>query len=269
MTRLRISLRSGQPATVRVTWRATASPSTCTSRTMSRSTIERCSSGSSTGRRAVDDVIDGDGHVGGLRHAGPPTGISTTAIGRIPAMERSLTPTEFSSAVTAITSAFGDPTRRQIYLFVRDHSDAPTGDPDDTGRGSPPAPWPRRSTSTPTWPATTSTSSRAVATSRSPPAARAPAPAARRSATASPPRTWPSSSRSARTSSSSRCSAGRCRTAAQRDGRGDGRGGGPAVRAGARAGHGRHEPAERRGPARRTARCPARSAPRSTPSPTR
>ncbi len=41
-------------------------------------------------------------------------------------MERSLTPTEFSSAVTAITSAFGDPTRRQIYLFVRGHSD-PTG----------------------------------------------------------------------------------------------------------------------------------------------
>jgi predicted ArsR family transcriptional regulator len=39
-------------------------------------------------------------------------------------MERSLTPTEFSSAVTAITSAFGDPTRRQIYLFVRGRSDA-------------------------------------------------------------------------------------------------------------------------------------------------
>lgn len=36
-------------------------------------------------------------------------------------MERvPLTPTEFSSAVTAITSAFGDPTRRDIYLFVRD-----------------------------------------------------------------------------------------------------------------------------------------------------
>lgn len=36
-------------------------------------------------------------------------------------MERGpLTPTEFSSAVTAITSAFGDPTRRDIYLFVRD-----------------------------------------------------------------------------------------------------------------------------------------------------
>src|SRR6476469_3173154 len=36
-------------------------------------------------------------------------------------MERGpLTPTEFSSAGTAITSAFGDPTRRDIYLFVRD-----------------------------------------------------------------------------------------------------------------------------------------------------
>ena len=30
-----------------------------------------------------------------------------------------LSPTEFSSAVTAITSAFGDPTRREIYLFAR------------------------------------------------------------------------------------------------------------------------------------------------------
>jgi len=35
-----------------------------------------------------------------------------------------LTPTEFSSAVTAITSAFGDPTRREIYLFVRERSEA-------------------------------------------------------------------------------------------------------------------------------------------------
>jgi predicted ArsR family transcriptional regulator len=41
-------------------------------------------------------------------------------------MERSLTPTEFSSAVTAITSAFGDPTRRQIYLFVRGAEDGAT-----------------------------------------------------------------------------------------------------------------------------------------------
>jgi len=35
-----------------------------------------------------------------------------------------LTPTEFSSAVTAITSAFGDPTRREIYLFVHERSEA-------------------------------------------------------------------------------------------------------------------------------------------------
>ncbi|MEO7430422.1 MAG: helix-turn-helix domain-containing protein [Acidimicrobiales bacterium] len=34
-----------------------------------------------------------------------------------------LTPTEFSSAVTAITSAFGDPTHREIYLFVRERSE--------------------------------------------------------------------------------------------------------------------------------------------------
>ena len=32
-----------------------------------------------------------------------------------------LSPTEFASAVTAITSAFGDPTRREIYLFAHAH----------------------------------------------------------------------------------------------------------------------------------------------------
>ncbi len=32
-----------------------------------------------------------------------------------------LTPNEFSAAVTAITAAFGDPTRRQIYLLVREN----------------------------------------------------------------------------------------------------------------------------------------------------
>jgi predicted ArsR family transcriptional regulator len=31
-----------------------------------------------------------------------------------------LTDSEFSAAVAAVTSAFGDPTRRQIYLFVRE-----------------------------------------------------------------------------------------------------------------------------------------------------
>jgi predicted ArsR family transcriptional regulator len=37
-----------------------------------------------------------------------------------------LTDTEFSAAVAAVTSAFGDPTRRHIYLFVRDHSEGVT-----------------------------------------------------------------------------------------------------------------------------------------------
>ncbi|MEZ5165846.1 MAG: hypothetical protein R2695_04885 [Acidimicrobiales bacterium] len=32
-----------------------------------------------------------------------------------------LSPTEFASAVTAITSAFGDPTRRAIYLLAHEH----------------------------------------------------------------------------------------------------------------------------------------------------
>lgn len=42
-------------------------------------------------------------------------------------MERSpLSPTEFASAVTAITSAFGDPTRRDIYLFAHEYPDGVT-----------------------------------------------------------------------------------------------------------------------------------------------
>jgi predicted ArsR family transcriptional regulator len=42
-------------------------------------------------------------------------------------MSTGLTPTEFSSAVTAITSAFGDPTRREIYLFAHARSDGDGG----------------------------------------------------------------------------------------------------------------------------------------------
>jgi len=37
-----------------------------------------------------------------------------------------VSPTDFASAVTAITSAFGDPTRREIYLFVHGHEDGVT-----------------------------------------------------------------------------------------------------------------------------------------------
>jgi predicted ArsR family transcriptional regulator len=39
---------------------------------------------------------------------------------------RALNPTEFASLVNAITSAFGDPTRRGIYLLVREHVDGLT-----------------------------------------------------------------------------------------------------------------------------------------------
>jgi predicted ArsR family transcriptional regulator len=42
-------------------------------------------------------------------------------------MSTGLTPTEFSSAVTAITSAFGDPTRREIYLFANERGDDEAG----------------------------------------------------------------------------------------------------------------------------------------------
>lgn len=37
-----------------------------------------------------------------------------------------LTPTEFSAAVTAITSAFGDPTRRHVYLLAHEREDGVT-----------------------------------------------------------------------------------------------------------------------------------------------
>lgn len=39
---------------------------------------------------------------------------------------RALNPTEFANLVNAITSAFGDPTRRNIYLLVREHPDGLT-----------------------------------------------------------------------------------------------------------------------------------------------
>jgi predicted ArsR family transcriptional regulator len=37
-----------------------------------------------------------------------------------------LTDAEFSSAVAAVTSAFGDPSRRRIYLYVREHAEGVT-----------------------------------------------------------------------------------------------------------------------------------------------
>ena len=90
----------------------------------------RCSSGSSTGPQGVDDLGFGDGHrLAGLLELADRLGrISTTAIGRIPAWPRRPTQPDASSpsAVTAITSAFGDPTRREIYLFAHEHDDGVT-----------------------------------------------------------------------------------------------------------------------------------------------
>ncbi len=40
--------------------------------------------------------------------------------------QRALNPTEFANLVNAITSAFGDPTRRNIYLLVREHGEGLT-----------------------------------------------------------------------------------------------------------------------------------------------
>lgn len=40
--------------------------------------------------------------------------------------EPTLSADEFNAAVTAVTSAFGDPTRREIYLFVRDRAEGLT-----------------------------------------------------------------------------------------------------------------------------------------------
>ncbi|GMU79305.1 MAG: hypothetical protein AMXMBFR46_20980 [Acidimicrobiia bacterium] len=48
----------------------------------------------------------------------PPT--APTAAPTSSADERSLSPDEFNAAVAAVTNAFGDPTRREVYLFVRD-----------------------------------------------------------------------------------------------------------------------------------------------------
>src|SRR5262249_52447388 len=120
VTRRTISVRSGQPATVSATVTLTVPPSIAIPRTMFRSTIERWISGSSTGRRASstwDSVVAPE--CASLAMLGLQE-ISTTDVGRIPSVpNEDLTADEFAAAVAAVTSAFGDPTRRDIYLFVR------------------------------------------------------------------------------------------------------------------------------------------------------
>jgi predicted ArsR family transcriptional regulator len=58
--------------------------------------------------------------------ADPANSKGATDTGR-PAVDRPpLTDAEFSATVVAVTTAFGDPTRRQIYLFGRDRPDGVT-----------------------------------------------------------------------------------------------------------------------------------------------
>jgi predicted ArsR family transcriptional regulator len=45
---------------------------------------------------------------------------SASADGKATASTRALSSAEFSAVVVAVTSAFGDPTRREVYLYVRD-----------------------------------------------------------------------------------------------------------------------------------------------------
>ena len=152
--------------------------------------------------QGLDDVGFGDGH-GSPVDSRARLGITPTPVGRIPAVEsRPLSPTDFSSAVTAITSAFGDPTRRGIYLFAHEHDrrrDRRRGGRALRAapqRGPPP---PRQA-------------GRRRATSRSPSAGRR---GGRRPPVEALPGRRPtgstSTSPSATTTSSSRCSAGRSR----------------------------------------------------------
>lgn len=52
--------------------------------------------------------------------ATPPPTAPGLAPGPAPGTDRNLTDDEFTAAVAAVTNAFGDPTRRDIYLFVRE-----------------------------------------------------------------------------------------------------------------------------------------------------
>src|SRR5829696_5379441 len=121
MIRRRNSAREASPGRGTATATTAVRPSTATPCTMPSSTMDRRSSGSCTVARAAwrssGSGLDGGVDVGikGLPE------ISTTCIGRIGPMDpEALTADEFTSVVSAVTNAFGDPTRREIYLFARD-----------------------------------------------------------------------------------------------------------------------------------------------------
>ena len=54
-----------------------------------------------------------------------PAPVSPASAGAVPALPR-FDPAEFNAQVHAVTSAFGDPTRREIYLRVRGARDGLT-----------------------------------------------------------------------------------------------------------------------------------------------
>ena len=123
-TRLRISFFSGQPGTVRATRIATLPSAAGVDR---RGPCRgRRSSGAArdpaTGRRAsmIWSRVTGMG-------TAPLREFALRPIGRIPAWPQPTADAQgpaFTAAVSAITDAFGDPTRRRIYLFTRDHGGA-------------------------------------------------------------------------------------------------------------------------------------------------
>ncbi len=55
-------------------------------------------------------------------NAGATAQVAVGSAVEAPGPERPMSPDEFNAAVAAVTNAFGDPTRREIYLFVRDAS---------------------------------------------------------------------------------------------------------------------------------------------------
>ena len=119
---------SGQPATVSATSTATLPSSIDTLRTMPRSTIERCSSGSSTGRKRLEDLLVG-GHLGGSGTRR----ICTTQIGRIPAWTRR--PPPLPAARLSLPGSSPPSSPRSPVRSVIRHDARSTCSPTSTTRG--------------------------------------------------------------------------------------------------------------------------------------
>ena len=80
-------------------------------------TVDRAASPTESGPTPTGPTPTGPTPTGPTQTSPAPTG---------PAPTGPLTDAEFSATVVAVTSAFGDPTRRQIYLYVREHGEGVT-----------------------------------------------------------------------------------------------------------------------------------------------